>query len=105
MRPVREELEPDAGFNADSGKRMTGLGLVGEYPGTRLVLEVEERRLPLTLHRTASHETWDGSWEQQGWPGPSPGGVAAVLSTDFMESSGAFLDCRSGPDLDDSQRT
>ena len=93
LAAVREELADDAAFNAEFGKRFDNVRLVGEFPATRIVVDVEERRPPLDLRWSPSYEIWDGSWDQEGSATPRPGSVASSLSCDLMESSGAFIDC------------
>lgn len=102
---VREELASDAAFNADYGKRVTDVQLEAEYPHTRIVVEVEERRPPLTLRWSHRYEIWDGSWDQEGSPTQRPESVAALLATDLMESTGAVIDCVAAATLHDGQRS
>lgn len=105
LAAVTEELAHDAAFNAEYGKRFENIRLECEFPATRIVIDVEERRPPLDLRWSPSYEIWDGSWDQEGSTTPWPGSVAALLSTDLMESSGAFIDCVARPGPDEDRRT
>jgi len=102
---VTDELAADASFNAEHGKRVVGVRLEGEYPQTRIVLDVEERRPPLTLNWSLSNEIWDGSWGKDELGEPQPGSVAACLATHLMESTAAIVDCVTGDTADHGQRT
>lgn len=96
LRVVKEELDADTDHNAHWGKRVTDVRLVGDYPTTTIAVDICENRPPLELCWSTSYELFDGSWDQQGAVDPHPGSVAALVSTDLMESRGAFFTCFEG---------